>query len=77
MTHDTTLPTPIKIDSRICFAIHWFSTETDALTYAAYIRKRGDRYNGGFYDGMPCGRDTTFDIRDDSGTTTHYAVTTA
>lgn len=55
------LPTPVKIDSRICFAIQFFSTEADADTYAAHVRKLGITYNGGFFHGMPCGRDKTWD----------------
>ena len=60
------IPTPVKIESRICFGIAYFSTEADALAYAEYVRKRGDTYNGGFFHGMPCGRDTSFDHVDQS-----------
>lgn len=67
-------PTPVKIDSRICFGIHYFASAKDADTYAAVVRKRGDTYNGGFFHGMACGRDKSFDYTD----TEHgrlYAVT--
>lgn len=69
------LPTPIKSESRICFGIAYFATEQDATRYAAHVRQRGDTYNGGYFDGMPCGRDQAFDHTD----ATHgrlYAVTT-
>jgi hypothetical protein len=56
-----TVPTPAKFDSRICFAIAYFTSEADAAVYAAMVRKRGDTYNGGYFHGMPCGRDTGWD----------------
>ena len=55
------LPVPVKIDSRICFGIMYFSTEKDADTYAQHVREKGYTYNGGWFHGMPCGRDTTWD----------------
>ena len=54
-------PKPDKYDSRICFGIAYFKSETDAETYAAHVRKLGITYNGGYYHGMPCGRETTWD----------------
>ena len=54
-------PSPVKIDSRICFGIAYFATETDAQAYAAHVRSIGVTYNGGYFDGMPCGRDKSFD----------------
>jgi hypothetical protein len=77
MTDDIPLPTPIKHDSRSCYGVVWFATEEEATIYGNYIRERGDTYNGGFYDGMPCGRDTGMDLRDADGTKVAYAVTTA
>jgi hypothetical protein len=59
------LPTAVKTESRICFGISFFTSEEDARLYAAHIRKRGVTYNGGFMHGMPCGRDTSFDYKDD------------
>ena len=54
----------------------YFTAEADAEIWARYIEARGDRFNGGWLDGMPCGRDSGRDF-------THpelgplYAVTTA
>jgi len=69
-------PTPVKRESRICFGISFFATEADADAAAAIVRKRGDTYNGGWYDGMPCGRDTAFDHVDRDTGQQVYAVTT-
>lgn len=55
------LPTPVKLDSRICFGIAYFATEADADKYAAHVREKGYTYNGGYFDGMPCGRSRQFD----------------
>lgn len=55
------LPTPVKFDSRICFAIAYFSSEKDAAAYDAHVREKGYTYNGGWFHGMPCGRDKTWD----------------
>lgn len=66
--------TPVKTDSRICFAIEYFTTDADARAYGEQVKRRGDRYNGGYFDGMPCGRDVSFDYLDaDLGQL--YAVT--
>lgn len=67
-------PVPVKTESRICFGIAWYTSQEDALRASALVRKHGDTYNGGFYHGMPCGRDKGFDYVDP----THgqlYAVT--
>lgn len=68
-------PIPVRKSSRTCFGIEWYATEAEAETRAAQIRERGDRYNGGYYDGMPCGRDTSLDIIVNGKTV--YAVTVA
>ena len=60
----TPTPTPVKTDSRICFGISWFTSNEDAMAYAAAVRKSGTTYNGGFMHGMSCGRDTTWDYTD-------------
>jgi hypothetical protein len=73
----TNLPTPIDREGRFAFSIAFFATEDDANTYAAFIRERGDTYYGGYFDGMPCGRDAGRDRRDADGNVTAYAVTTA
>jgi hypothetical protein len=59
-----TLPTPAKLDSRICFGIAYFTKEKDATTYAAHVREQGRTYNGGMFHGMPCGRDESRDYVD-------------
>lgn len=52
---------PADIDSRICFGIHFYDTEEKAY-YATLITKvQGNTYNGGWFHGMACGRDTSFD----------------
>ena len=58
------LPNPVKIDSRICFGIAYFASEADADTFAAHVRAKDRRYNGGFFHGMPCGRDKSWDYVD-------------
>jgi hypothetical protein len=75
MTHMNTLPIPVKTEGRSCFGIAYFATEVEADRYAAFVQARNDRYNGGYFDGMRCGRDTGFDHVDDSGRLL-YAVTT-
>ncbi len=51
----------VKMDSRICFGIAFFATEREADAYAVHVRALGITYNGGWYHGMPCGRDKNFD----------------
>jgi hypothetical protein len=65
-TKKVTAPTPVKTDSRICFGIAYFTTMIDADKFAAIVRKRGDTYNGGFFHGMACGRDKTWDYIDET-----------
>ena len=48
----------VKQESRNCFAIVWFDTE-EAATRAA--SKDCGHFNGGFFHGMPGGRDKSFD----------------
>lgn len=67
------LPEHVKWDVRICFAIKWFATEEDALTYDEHVRKQGITYNGGFYHGRPCGRDKSWDTEENGKAL--YAVT--
>ncbi len=64
---------PVEVDSRICFGIQWFETEEAADAYAAEVKRKGITYNGGFYHGMPCGRDTGWDKEKDGRKL--YAVT--
>ena len=63
-TTTTALPTPAKLDVRICFGIAYFTTLKDADRYAAHQRKIGATYNGGYFHGMPCGRDASWDYVD-------------
>jgi hypothetical protein len=52
---------PSDIDSRICFGIEFYDSEEKA-GYATLITKlQGNTYNGGWFHGMACGRDTSFD----------------
>lgn len=69
------IPTPVKFDSRICFSIAYFTSEADADKYAAVVARRGDTYNGGWFHGMPCGRETRWD-HNDQALGKLYAVTT-
>lgn len=68
-------PEPVKTESRICFGIAYFRTEEDANRFSSFVHKRGDTYNGGFYHGMACGRDSGFD-HTDKELGPLYAVTT-
>lgn len=58
------LPEPVKLDTRICFGIAYFKTEADAAAYDAHVRANGITYNGGWFHGMACGRDKTWDYTD-------------
>jgi hypothetical protein len=55
------LPVPVESEQRICFGIYWFRTEAEANIYAAAVTEAGLTYNGGWFHGMPCGRDKSFD----------------
>lgn len=55
---------PVKLDVRICFSIAYFTSEADAERYAAWVEALGRTYNGGWFDGTPCGRDPSFDYTD-------------
>lgn len=69
------LPTPVKTDSRICFGIKYFASEAEASQYAEWVKARQLTYNGGFYHGMPCGRETVWDHIDKESGQQLYAVT--
>lgn len=58
------LPTPAKIDSRICFSLVYFKTEAEAEAYATDVVQRGCTYNGGWFHGMACGREAQWDYTD-------------
>jgi hypothetical protein len=72
-TAKPTLPAPAKQDHRICFSIYYFTSEADAQRWAE--AHRGSTYNGGYFDGMACGRDTTWDHKDRETGQQLYAVT--
>jgi len=73
----TNLPQPIATESRICFGLVWLATEADAEAWDQHVRATGQTYNGGLFDGMPCGRDSGFDRRDEAGNVIAYAVSVA
>ena len=54
-------PTPVEVDVRICFGIKWFATEEEAMAQHKIERKMGSTFNGGWFHGMPCGRDASWD----------------
>ena len=56
---------PVEQESRICFALMWFATEQEAEEVAAWVHERGYTYNGGWFHGMPCGREKHFDFEKD------------
>lgn len=62
------------VDIRIAFAIAWFLDEEKAITYDAHVRREGYTYNGGWFHGMACGRDISWDTKTDDGRKL-YAVT--
>lgn len=64
---------PVDRDIRTCFSIAFFATEQEADEYAKFVEEHGYTYNGGYFDGRPCGRDKSFD-RDVNGVK-QYAVT--
>lgn len=53
--------TPVKKSSRTCFGIEWYATRAEAIARSAFVVKRGDRVNGGYFHGQPCGRASWFD----------------
>ena len=54
-------------DVRICFGIAFYELEEDANRATELTKKRGNHYKGGWFHGMPCGRETTWDYTDDDG----------
>lgn len=71
---EATLPEPVERDSRICYGVVYLASEEDAQKWDAFVRERGDTYNGGWFDGLCCGREPSRDIQRDGRRL--YAVTT-
>ena len=63
-----------SLDSRICLSVLYFEKEAEAKKIAKQVVKQDCRYNGGWFDGMPCGRSEAFDYEDTNGIK-WYAVT--
>jgi hypothetical protein len=61
-------------DGRISLSVLYFEQKADATKIAKEVVKQDCRYNGGWFDGMPCGRSEAFDYEDDNGVK-WYAVT--
>ena len=51
----------IEQEGRICFGLAWYGTETEAEEAAKAVQEAGHTYNGGYFHGMPCGREKQFD----------------
>lgn len=49
----------------ICYGFIWFSTLSDAERYAELEHALGWTVNGGWYDGMPLGRERSRDTADE------------
>lgn len=64
----------IASESRICFGISWYPDEAKADEVGKWVRDKGHTYNGGWYHGMACGRDPSWDFRTEDGRE-FYAVT--
>lgn len=57
-------PKAVKHDVRICFGLIYFDDEKTADAAGSYSTMAGHEYNGGWFHGMPCGRDKSFDHTD-------------
>ncbi len=55
------VPKPVARDSRICFGIAFFSDMDAAVRYDKWVRLMGRTFNGGYFDGMACGRAAEWD----------------
>lgn len=67
-------PMPIAWEGRSAMSIAWYSTEAEAQTAAAIVVAKGSTYQGGFFDGMSCGRSVGYDEKID-GVKISFAVT--
>lgn len=61
-------------DGRISLSVLYFESQTDATKIAKEVVKQDCRYNGGWFDGKLCGRETAFDFTDQNNIK-WYAVT--
>ena len=57
----TKMPGHVLRNHRICFGIDYFDSLEAAQAAHEAVRAAGRTYNGGWFDGMPCGRDAAFD----------------
>lgn len=62
------------VDIRTAFAIAWFFDEEKANEFNLHVLAKGYTYNGGWFHGMPCGRDKSWDATSKDGRKL-YAVT--
>ena len=58
-------------EGRSCFGLIWYPTEEAAKRAAAQV---DSTYNGGWFHGMPCGRDGNFDYTDPDDGQAYFAV---
>lgn len=69
------IPAPVRREGRSAFGLSYFTSEADADAYAQHVREQGLTYNGGFFHGMPCGREPGRDSIDQTTGAKLYAVT--
>ena len=60
----TGLPPHAKYSGRVCFTLVWYTNRRVAEKAGQLSRSAGNRYNGGWFDGKPCGREEQFDYVD-------------
>lgn len=61
-------------DGRIALAVLYFDSLSDAELISKRVKESGCTYNGGWFDGMACGREPARDYIDADGIK-WYAVT--
>ena len=70
------LPKPVRRASLISIGVVYLASEEDAAAWSEHVKSTGHTYNGGYFDGMLCGREPSRDFTDmEHGKL--YAVTTA
>jgi hypothetical protein len=60
-------------DGRISLSVLYFESLADAELIAKEVKEQGCSYNGGWFDGMPCGREPARDYLNEG--IKWYAVT--